>query len=748
MNDRPAATQFPRRDLLKAGGALLVGFAMPRVGLAQEPVGVALAIGPDQPDQKTLDTWIAIHADNSATVFVGYAELGQGSSTALLQIAAEELDMDISQLQTTRLETRSAPNQGGTVASASISVGGPRIRLAAAEARLALLNLAASSLSAPIERLSVSNGVVSVIGDTSRSVTYGRLLGDRQFELPFTGTAPVKPVRDYKTVGASVPRKDIPAKASGEYVHMQHVRVPGMLHGRVVRPRGQGSYGDGARFADIDESSIEDIEGARIVRRGNFVGVVAPLEWDAVRAAQALKVRWVRPATLPGSNGIHEQMRKATTTDRIVLETGDVETALNNAAHVVSRTYRGPYQAHVPFGPNCALANVGTNSALVMCSTQNIYETRGNIARVGDLPVEQVEIQYYEGSGTFGHSCYDDAAQAAAIMSKAVGAPVRVQFMRSDEHGWDNYGPAHLADVRIGIDSDGKMVCYQYHGWQHDWMITETSEQLALGTPAAESSGPVAQEISPLNLGSMYSIPNRLLVNHRVDGIDGYLKGSYLRSPLDVSIAFASEQTVDEIAYLADTDPYLFRQGNIEDERWLDVLNAVAEAADWQPRKAASGAQNSDVVSGRGIAIGTHLSSYAAAVAEIEVDLQTGRIVAKHLYGALDAGLAVNPGFLENQITGMLVQAASRMLKEEVTFDQTNVTSLDWNSYPILRFEECPEVTPIVVQRAQEPSSGGGEELLGPAAAAIANALFDATGIRLRDYPLTPARVLAALARA
>jgi len=737
-------TPFPRRDLLKAGGALLIGFSL----RAQEPEGVALALGPDQPDQKKLDTWIAIHADNTATVFVGFVELGQGNSTALLQIAAEELDLDISQVKSIRLETHVSPNQGGTVSSASIARGGPRIRLAAAEARMALLNLASKTLKAPVDRLTVSKGVVSVMADPKQSVKYGDLLGGKPFNLPFTGTARVKSFRDYKLVGATVPRKDIPEKAAGKYVHMQHVRVPGMLHGRVVRPRGQGSYGDGAKVLSVDEASIGNITGARVVRQGDFVGVVAPEEWDVVRAAQQLKVTWESRVTLPGTAGMHQQMRASKTTDRVVLKTGDIEAALNSAAHVVSRSYRGPYQAHAPFGPNCALADVKADATLVMCSTQNIYETRAKVAAVLAMPVEKVNIRYYEGSGTYGHSCYDDVAQAAAVMSKIAGKPVRVQFMRWDEHGWDNYGPAHLAEVRASVDRNGKLTGYQYHGWQHDWMITETSQQLALGTPAAESAGPVAQEMSPLNLGSMYVIPNRMLVNHRVAGIHGYLKGSFLRSPLDISFAFASEQAIDELAYLANLDPYEFRRRNMTDQRWMGVLDAAAKAAQWTPRKAASNLSNAKVAKGRGIAMGTHLSSYAAAVAEIEVDRETGRIVAKHLYGAMDAGLTVNPGFLENQITGMLVQATSRILKEEVTFSKSNVTSVDWNSYPILRFEECPEVTPIVVQRLGEPSSGGGEELLSPAAAAIANALFDATGVRLEEYPLTPARVLAALRRA
>jgi nicotinate dehydrogenase subunit B len=747
MNAMPKGATFPRRDLLKAGGALLIGFSLRGMTFAQEPDAVAFVAGPDQPDLKQLDTWIAIHSDNTATILFGFVELGQGASTALLQIAAEELDLDMQQVKSVRLDTNWTPNQGGTVASSSVSRGGPRIRAAAAEARLALLTLASKKLQTPVERLSVSGGIVSVAANPKQSVTYGELVGDKPFSVPFTGTAPLKPFSAYKVVGTRVPRRDIPDKVSGKYVYMQHVRVPGMLHGRIVRPRGQAAYGAGAKVVNINESSIANIPGARIVRKRDFVGVVAPNEWDAIRVARQLEVTWDTTPTLPGNAGLHEQMRAAKTIDLVVKESGDVTSAFERASHVVSQTYRGPYQSHAPFGPNCALAQVTADSALVMCSTQNIYETRADLSELLGIPVGKIRVQYYEGSGTYGHSCYDDAAQAAAILSQAVGKPVRLQFMRWDEHGWDNYGPAHLADIRVGIDGDGKIVAYEYHGWQHTWIATETSQQLALGTPARETSGPVSQVLTPFNLGAMYDIPNVRLVNHRVPGINGYLKGSYLRSPLDISFSFASEQTIDELAYLAGMDPFLFRQRNITNSRWLGVLNAAAQAARWTPRRAASNLPGAKVVTGRGIAVGTHLSSYAAAVAEIEVNKETGQILARHLYGALDAGLAVNPGFIENQISGMLVQATSRILKEEVTFTNTNVTSLDWNGYPILRFEECPEITPIVVQHMDQKSTGAGEELTGPAAAAIANALFDATGVRLREYPMTSNRVLAALRR-
>jgi CO/xanthine dehydrogenase Mo-binding subunit len=736
---------FPRRDFLKSGGALVIGFRLREALLGQSRLDTtARNAVPGPPDAKQIDTWLAIHADNTATIFIGFAELGQGNSTALLQVAAEELDLDMRQLKTVRLDTSITPNQGGTYSSASIQRGGPQVRTAAAEARFALLQLASKNLNTPIDRLTVAKGIVSVQDNPAQSVTYGALVGDKPFHLAFTGTAPVKTPAEFKVVGTRVPRNDIPDKVSGKYVYMQHMRVPGMLHGRVVRPRGQSAYGAGVKVLNVDEASIRNIPGARVIHRGNFTGVVAENEWDAIRAARQLKVTWDTTPTLPGSAALYESMRTAKTTDRVVLERGDIG-VFGNAAHVVARTtYHGPYQAHAPFGPNCALADVKSDSALVMCSTQDVYGTRGKISTMLGIPLEKVRVQYYEGSGTYGHSCYDDVAQAAAILSQAAGKPVRLQFMRWDEHGWDNYGPAHVGEVRAAADAAGKIVAYEYHGWQHNWSLLETSEQLAFGKPAAEWPGAAAQGVSAANTGGIYATPNLRIVNHQVPGT-AYLKGGWLRSPLDLSVSFASEQAIDELAYLLHMDPYEFRKRNITDERWMGVLDAAAKAANWTPRPAGPVQSGAKIVTGRGIGLGTHLVSYGGAVAEIEVNKETGRVVAKHLYGAIDAGLTVNPAFVENQIGGQLVQAASRMLKEEVTLSTTNVTSLDWNSYPILRFEECPEVTPVVVQRLDQRSSGAGEEVMAAAAGAIGNAFFDATGVRMREYPLTPARVLAAL---
>ena len=729
-----------RRDLLKSG-ALIVGFniAAPLVGPLSSSLRAAA------PDPAMLDSWIAVHADNTATIFFGKVELGQGTTTGMLQIAGEELDLDMSQLSAARLDTDVTPNQGPSVASLSIMDNGPQLRAAAAEARQALLRLAAAKLAAPMERLKVVAGVVSVAGEPSRIVKYGDLIGNRRFEVKMAGAAPQKSVADYRLVGTRVARVDVPDKVSGKYVYMQHVRVPNMLHGRILRPRGQGAYGAGARIVSVDASSIDDIPGARLVRKGDFLGVVAPQEWDVVRAADQVKVTWQMPPRLPAPGKLFDTMRASQTIDSVIVEEGDVPAALAKAAHVASATYYGPYQSHAPFAPSCALADVSPQGALVMCSTQFPHGVRAMLATTLGLSPDQVRVQYYEGAGVFGRACHDDSALAAAILSQAVGQPVRVQFMRWDEHGWDNYGPAHLADVRAGVDADGNLVAFEYHGWHHGWIAVETSQELALGAPLQPPVSGRARLVNKETLSAVYAMPNVRLINHHVPGLDGYLKGGNLRSPMDLSISFASEQTIDELAHAVRMDPVAFRRRNMTDTRWIAVMDAVAQAAKWAPRVAHSATPSGRIAIGRGVGLGTHIVSYGAAIADIEVDRETGEIKVKHLYGAIDAGLVVNPALVENQIVGMLVQATSRALIEEVRFTQTNVTSLDWKTYPVLRFADHPNVTPIVVQRLNERSTGAGEEVMGAAVGAIANAFFDATGGRVREYPMTPDRVRAVL---
>jgi CO/xanthine dehydrogenase Mo-binding subunit len=802
-------TVVARREFLKTTtGALVVGLGAGHVSLAQgqsrTATGTERGLKSGPPDPAEVDSFLAVHPDNTATLFAGYVDIGQGGPTALRQIAAEELDLEFNQVRMADNDTFVCTN-GFTAASRSIGIGGTEVRAAAAEARRALLSLASERLKTPVQDLTVAKGVVSVKGDARRSVTYGELLGDKPFNRryeppPFntlgieqpranSDVAPPKSRAAYSIVGTKVPRVDMPDKVSGKYRYMQHVRVPGMLHGRVVWPQGQVAGGVTVpKVVSIDENSVKDIPGVRIVRRNNFVAVAAEREWDAVRAARQLKVTWEPfPAVFAGHDGIHDNFRAANTNDIVVFNSGDAATTLGQpqpGVRVASASYRGPYQSHGTMAPNCAIADVSKDSALVMCSAQGLFQISGSVARLVNLPADKVRVQYYAGSNTYGSSCYADAAEAAAIMSQELGKPVRLQLSRQDEFGWDNYGPAHLAEIRGAVDASGKIIAWEYQAWGYDGTGVGTAAQLlTVGVPqrgggpgggrananaaAARGAGSAAAprteagtRNSPdgglyqirISQNDMYDIPNRRLLEHRVPG-RGYLKIGPLRAPLDPNYFFAQEGMMDELAHLAGLDPYEFRKRNISHPRWLGVLKAAAEAAKWTPRVAASTATGATIASGRGIAVGTHhlipnqgdRVTYAAAVVEIEVNRSTGVVVAKHVYGAMDCGLAVNPGIVESQIVGMSVHGTSLALKEELKFSPTNVTSLDWNSYQTLRFGEHPAVTPIVVQRINERSTGAGEEVLPAVVAAIGNAFFDATGVRLRQFPLTPPRVLAAL---
>ena len=784
MSESNDLTSLARRDFLKTTGVVIVGFSMAgKVPAQPQPVGAnpvqrGVVSGPPDPD--TIDSYIAIHADNTATIYSGYVELGQGGPTALRQVAAEELDLDLEQVRTARVDTFVSTN-GFTAAARTAAVGCTELRAAAAEARRVLLEAASMQLEAPVGNLTVAKGVVSVRSDPRRAVSYAELAGGRSFDRAFEqvsynggielprrspDNAVAKDRDAYSLVGTRVPRPDIAEKVRGTYQYVQHVRLPRMLHGRVVWPRGQGAYGiSNPTVVSIDESSIDDIPDVQIVRRNNFVGVVAEREWDAVRAARQLEVTWEPfAAALPGHEALFDSFRSAEADDLTDTDDGDVEAALSRATHVVSSAYRGPYQSHGTMAPNCAVADVTADAALIMCSDQGIYQTRDGIARLLGLPVEKIRVQYYEGSNAYGSSCYRDAAQAAAILSHEVGRPVRLQLSREDEFGWDNYGPALLSEIRAAVDANARLVALDYQAWVGAAGGLTTTSQLALGaapaTDAIYTIGPGVDGPGGAGLFSvhpthihMYDVSNRRIVNHRVVGT-GRLRVGPLRAPMDPSAFFALEGVMDELAYAARLDPYEFRKRNISHERWLGVLEAATDAAQWTPRVAASRLSSATVVAGRGIGLGTHHMTqnqgdritFAAAVVDIEVDKSTGAVVAKHVYGAMDCGLAINPGIVESQMVGMAVHGASLALHEEVQFNETNVTSLDWGSYRTQRFADHPAVTMIVVQQLHEQSSGGGEELLPPVVAAIGNAFFDATGVRLRQYPLTPQRVLAALA--
>jgi nicotinate dehydrogenase subunit B len=734
---------FSRRRFLQGTGGLVVGFSMAGAATAAKASAADSAparggvAGP--PDANAIDSWLQVNADNTVTIYHGRVELGQGSSTGLLQIAAEELDLDFSQVIATRVDTNVSPNQGSTVGSTSIRTAGTQLRAAAAEARQALLNLASANLGVPASQLSVSKGVVSGAG---KSVSYGALVGGKLINARITGTAPQKAISSYKVVGQRIPRLDIPDKVTGKFTYIQNVRVPGMLHGRVVRPKGQSAYGTGAKPLHVDASSIKHIPGARVVRKGDFLGVVAPHEYGAIQAAAQLKVTWAVDSKLPGNGDIFGKMRSETTSDTVAVNTGNFDAAYARTdVKKVQASYTYDYNNHGALGPMCAIADVTKDRATILTMTQGVYGLRSKLPVALGMPESAIRIQFYDGSGCYGPSTYDDVSISAAIMSQLAGKPVRLQFMRWDEHGWDTHGPAQLTDVRGAVDSNGKIVAYEYGVWAIPYYSLDTARELA-GEPIPT---PGRGNADTASAGAQYALDNRKVIGHSLPLFNGYLKVVHLRAPLAPQGTHASEGLIDELAFAANMDPVEFRRKNITNERWLGVLNAAAAAAKWQPRVANSHKPTGNVVSGRGIAIGGFANSFVGVVADIEVNKKTGKIKVNHLYAAQDVGLAVNPALVENQMEGSLIQGASRALLESVKISKERITSLDWASYPSIRFKDAPNVTTVVVNRPDQPSSGAGEPSLAPVAAAISHALFDATGVRMRQAPMTPPRVRAVL---
>jgi CO/xanthine dehydrogenase Mo-binding subunit len=753
-----------RRSFVKGAGALVVGVSLvPRARAAAAPQSLFAPALP--PDPAQADSYLAIHADGTASIKTGRVELGQGSTTGLLLLAAEELDLDVSQLRFVRHETDVTPNTGGTFGSSSIAVAGQMLRSAAATARQALLGLASTSLGVPAASLTIERGVISGGG---RSVSYAELVGGRLLGLTIPqpilnpGEPPAKPISAYTLVGISqLPRVDIPAKVAGTYPYIHTVHVPGMLHARLVRPLGQGAYGAGTLtgVVTVDEGSIAGIGDARVVRRGNLLGVVASHEYDAIQAAARLKVVYsIPPGTMSGSGDLFGQMRAldaaGQVSPRVQTNAGDVDTALAGAAQTLTRSYAYHYQAHVPIGPSCAVADVTPTGALVLCNTQDAYAMRDKLALLLGLPTNQVRVQYWEGASSFGAApARFDAGEAAAVLSQLAQAPVRLQFMRWEEHGWDNYGAAVLSDVSGAIDAAGNLVALDYTAYGIPSLSTATDVTMQnAGIPYATPGAGLADS---LNSGTQYALPNRRVTAKSLPLENLFFKTSALRAPHCPQTCFATEQLVDELAHAAGQDPVEFRLRNIQTGQvndgfgqWHDALTAVADLAGWDPRPAAAAISREIVVSGRGVALGSFAGSQAAVVADVEVDRRTGKIRLEHLYAAQVAGFSVYLAGIDNQIEGNLIMGASRALLEEVPFTRSRSTALDWVSYPILRFADAPKVSTRIVQRTDLASTGSGEPPTVPVPAAIANAFFDATGVRIRMNPMTPGRVRAVLAGA
>jgi CO/xanthine dehydrogenase Mo-binding subunit len=776
--------EFSRTSFVKGGGALIVGFSILGSRLAATArggVNQTVRVKGDSPyasnpiDQNQVDSWLTINADNTAWVKSGAIFQGTGSETGILMIAAEELGMDLGQMALVQDDTDVTPNTGQKDASNTIVGGAGRgTRAAAAWARQTLLGLAATHLGVPISHLSVSKGVVSNGG---RSVTYGQLIGGRLFNVTMPaeydlqqadgiwttsglspGVAPAKPVSQYAIVGTSPPRIDIPGIATGTMTYIQNVHVPRMLHGRVVRPRGQRAYGMGAPIVSVDASSVAHIPAVRVLKRGNFIGVVAKEEYDAIQAAALLKVKWADPpAALPGNGNEFGAMRALDRAGKTVHVTsslngeqdaGDVDRALASAAHVVAGTYGWPTNVHTPIGPQCSIADVTPNGARILSGTQGTYTIRDDTAPLLGLPPEKVRVSAFPMGGCFGDgSQYRDTAEAAAVLSQMAGAPVRVQLMRWDEIGWDGYAPATLMDIRAGIDRKGNLVAYdttQYYPQYEQESVELTG--LLTGTKL-HASYPDGYYWP----ASMYQLTNNRYQLKAIPSEGQWVNGGWMRAGSSPLATFAGEQVIDQLAYAAKMDPVAFRLQNMihGDGRrvLLDAMHAVTKAAKWQPKIAASSLSDANTVTGRGFAwSNVYLTnSPTAAIADVEVNKATGKVIVKHVYCAFSAGLLVNPGLVENQVVGGVTQIVSRVMVEQLRYSKTNVTSTDFITYPLLRFREAPKVTAIVLQYTGAAPNGVGEPVTVAAPAAVANAFFDATGVRLLTAPFTPARVREAL---
>lgn len=739
-----ADTNLSRRGFL-AGSALVVSFSLlPGRAMAQ----AAKPAGPPLGDLKSypyLDSWIAIDDSGAVTVFSGKAELGQGIKTALMQCAAEQLAVEPSAITMVMASTTRTPNEHYTAGSQSMMSGGTAILNAAAQMRGILLGWAAQDLGVDVVQLSAANGQIT--GPGGRSVAYRQLVKGRSLHVVATGTSPLIQPDKYRIMGRSVPRLDIPAKLTGGAAYVQDMRPPGMVHARVVRPP---SYG--ARLAAVDTASVEKLPGVvKVIRQGDYLAVAAEGEYQAIVAMRALQqaARWTVPDALPQQDEIFALLKTMPADTSVVDQRGSG--AIPADAKAVQATYRRPYVMHGSIGPSCAVASFDGAHLTVWSHSQGVYPLRDTIAAMLSLPQDQVDCIHVEGSGCYGHNGADDAGADAAIIAHAMpGRPVRVQWMREDEHGWEPYGSAMIAEARGTLGADGMISGWDYAVW------TMTHSTRPAGKPAnlmpawylpTRAGPPQPGHEIPLpggggdrNAVPTYALPNTHIVDHFATQMP--LRVSALRSLGGFLNVFAVESFMDELALAAKADPVAFRLKHLPDPRARDIVTLAAQKFGWRPSR------RHQPYHGSGFAYVRYETNkaYCAVAVEVAVNPDTGQIRVVRAVAAVDSGDAVNPDGIRNQIQGCIIQATSWTLYESVRHDRTQITSRDWSSYPILRFDAVPDVVEVhVVNRPGAPFLGTGEAGMGPAAAAIANALADATGVRLRDLPLTAATVKAAM---
>jgi CO/xanthine dehydrogenase Mo-binding subunit len=758
-----------RRQFLKASGGLVLGFSLlkPTAALAKQPAThlPASAGGGAETfpavDPAKLDAWIAIHPDNTATLFTGKVEQGNGSPNALAQIAAEELDFPFDKLFVVMGTTTSTVDQGPTYGSRAVRYAGPQIRHAAAAGRQVLLDMASKRLQVPVEQLTVAGGVVSVAGAPERKVTYGELVDGKRLDVTIGATgktfgmkvAPNAKLKDpakYTVIGTSVPRKDIPGKVTGEVTFVHDVKVPHMLHGRVVRP-----YGIGSDLVSVDETGLKDIPGfVAVVRERNFLGVVAETEWGAIKAAEKLGSRLVRKSPtdgqahwsdwqgLPAMEDVWKTLRQTSGKDITVANCGQVDAALKASAKTLKATYRTPFETHGSIGPGLAIADVGKDYARFWAGTQMPHQARRDMAELLGIPVENVEVTWVEASGQYGRNGLEPVMADAALLSRAVGRPVRVQWMRWDSHGWDPKEPPIVQDLEGALDAAGNVTAWRHHMWVPTLSNTRLLASELIGKPVGQ------EHLGSAAIRYEYQFDNADVVAHG-EGRVGVIT-AWMRAPGQFETTFAMEAFVDELAAAAHQDPLEFRLKYLTDPRAIAVLQAAAKQYGWQSRPAFQGKSSAQKAAGRGIAWVNRDDSYVATIADVEVDRESGAIWVKRVVVAHDCGQVISPDGMRNQIEGNIIQSTSRTLHEEITFDRARITSLDWAAYPILRFNEIPDSIEIVFVNddAAHPWNGGGEPSTCPTAAVISNAVYDAVGLRLRQTPFRPERVKAGLKQA
>ena len=734
-----------RRNFLRQGGAIVVGFSLLPAVLAQQPAAKPAPLPGSLNNNRMLESWLRINPDGSVTVFTGKVELGQGILTALAQIAADELDVAYDRIEMISADTSRSPDEGMTAGSQSVEQSGTALRYAAAEARDILLQLAAARLGVGADKLAVSDGTVTAGG---AKTSYWELAQNVNFRREATARIQPKPSARHQVIGKPVKRRDIPKKVTGGAAYVHDMRLPGMVFGRAVRPSSPG-----AQLVSCDEAAVRGMPGVvAVVCDGSFLAVAATREEQAINAGQALRAsaKWKESPHLPPQGmALFEHLQKLPSRDSVVnskvgapIGGGRIDT--------LEAAYTRPYQCHASIGPSCAVAQMKDGKLSVWTHSQGVYPLRQHLARVMRLPETDVTAVHVEGSGCYGHNGADDVACDAALVARATnGRPVKLQWMREDEFGWEPYGSAMVMKLKARLDERGQIVDWQHDVWSHPHSTRPggPGSSLLAGwyianpvAPAVPINGAQPAGAADRNAVPLYDFPNQRIVLHYLPEMS--LRTSALRTLGAYANVFALESFIDEMAIAAGADPVEFRLRYLKDPRARAVIEAAARQAGWKPK------QKGDGTRGRGFAFAKYknLAAYVAVIADVEVDRRTGKVRVTKAVSAVDAGLIINPDGVSNQIEGGIIQSTSWTLKEQVKYDQQRVLTRSWADYPILTFPEVPAVEVVLLNRPEEKSLGTGEGSQGPTVAAIANAIANATGKRLRDLPFTRERVKAALA--